>query len=78
MSELPAIVGAYEHPLRKAPDYTPLRFIGESAATAMADAGLTPADVDGLAFVGEPMGVNYISEYLNVRPRWFDCTAIGG
>lgn len=78
MSELPAIVGAYEHPLRKAPDYTPLRFIGESAAAALADAGLTPADVDGLAFVGEPMGVNYISEYLNLHPRWFDCTAIGG
>ena len=32
MSDLPAIVGAYEHPLRKAPDYSALRFIGESAA----------------------------------------------
>ena len=78
MPELPAIVGAWEHPLRKAPNYTPLRFMGESAHAALADAGLTPADVDGLAFVGEPMGVNYVSEYLNIRPRWFDSTAVGG
>lgn len=78
MSARPAIVGAFEHPLRKAPDYTPLRFIGECAAAALHDAGLKPSDVDGLATTGEPMALNYISEYLNVAPRWFDMTGIGG
>ena len=78
MSNLPAIVGVYEHPLRKAPDYTPLRFIGECAAGALKDAGLEPGDIDGLATAGETMAVNYIAEYLNLRPRWFDSTAIGG
>ena len=78
MSERPAIVGAHEHPLRNAPDYTPLRFIGECAAAALRDAGLKPSDVDGLATTGEPLAVNYIAEYLNIAPRWFDMTGIGG
>ena len=78
MSNLPAIVGVYEHPLRKAPGYTPLRFIGECARGALDDAGLKPSDIDGLATTGEPMAVNYISEYLNIKPRWFDMTGIGG
>lgn len=50
----------------------------ESSIAALDDAGLKPSDVDGLAYVGEPMGVNYVTEYLNIRPRWFDGTAIGG
>ncbi len=78
MSEGPAIVGVHEHPLRKAPDYTPLRFIGECAAAALKDAGLKPSDVDGLATTGEPMALNYIAEYLNIMPRWLDMTGIGG
>ncbi len=78
MSEGPAIVGVHEHPLRLAPDYTPLRFIGECAAAALVDAGLKPSDVDGLATTGEPMALNYIAEYLNVSPRWLDMTGIGG
>ena len=78
MAELPAIVGAWEHPTRKAPDHTPIRLLGESARGALDDAGLTPADIDGLCYVGEPMGANYVTEYLNIRPRWFDSTAVGG
>ncbi|MFO1188324.1 MAG: hypothetical protein U1E97_01720 [Alphaproteobacteria bacterium] len=78
MSERPAIVSAFEHPLRKGPDYSALRFIGESAAGALADAGLKPGDIDGLATAGETMAVNYIAEYLNLKPRWFDSTSIGG
>ena len=43
-----AVVGAYEHPTRWAPDKTELQIIGESARGALEDAGLTLADVDGL------------------------------
>jgi acetyl-CoA C-acetyltransferase len=78
LADLPAIVGAFEHPLRKAPNYTPLRFIGECAAGALADAGLRKGDIDGLATAGDTMAVNYISEYLDLKPRWFDSTSIGG
>lgn len=78
MANQPAIVGAYEHPLRHAPAYTPLRFIGECAAGALKDCGLSIKDIDGLATAGETMALNYIADYLNIKPRYFDSTAIGG
>jgi acetyl-CoA C-acetyltransferase len=73
-----AITGAYEHPLRKAPGYTPLQFIGESARAALADAGLMKDDIDGLAVSGDAMSPVYVAEYLGLKPRWFDSTSIGG
>ena len=43
--------------------------------TALADAGLTIADVDGVAYGGMPTG---LAEYLGVRPRLLDGTMVGG
>jgi acetyl-CoA acetyltransferase len=43
--------------------------------TALADAGLTIADVDGIAYGGMPTG---LAEYLGVRPRFLDGTMVGG
>ena len=41
------IAGAFEHPLRKAPDKSVAALHAECARGALADAGLTFADVDG-------------------------------
>ena len=61
-------------------DLTPLDLIGHAAAEALGEAGLTPADVDGLftasAYYGMP-GLN-AGEYLGIRPRYSDATNLGG
>jgi acetyl-CoA acetyltransferase len=44
-------------------------------AEALADAGLTIADVDGLCYAGMPAGM---AEYLGIRPRFLDGTMVGG
>ena len=45
---------------------------------ALADAGLSPSDVDGVATVGPHMASMQLAEYLGIRPRWTDSTSIGG
>ncbi len=42
---------------------------------ALADAGLTIADVDGVCYGGSPPG---IAEYLGIHPRFMDGTMTGG
>jgi acetyl-CoA acetyltransferase len=42
---------------------------------ALADAGLTLDEVDGLAHAGSPTG---LAEYLGIRPRYLDGTMVGG
>jgi acetyl-CoA acetyltransferase len=48
------------------------------ARAALDDAGLTFADVDGLAAVGNLMQASELAEHLGVRPRWVDNTMTGG
>ncbi|WP_409019376.1 thiolase domain-containing protein [Brevundimonas vesicularis] len=74
------IVGAYEHPLRKAPDKTIPQLHAEVAAGALADAGLTLADVDGYFTGTDAPGLGSVSmaEYLGLRPRYIDTTSTGG
>jgi len=76
-----AVVGAYEHPTRWAPDKTELQIIGESARGALEDAGLSLADVDGLFSASMSlggMGIVSVAEYLNLKPRYIDGSNIGG
>jgi len=74
-----AIVGAYEHPRRWAPDKTAYQIAAESARAALEDAGLTFKDVDGYATSGVgPIGVLSMCHHLNLKPDWIDSTAIGG
>lgn len=74
-----AIVGAYEHPTRWAPDKTAYQIAAESARGALEEAGLTFADVDGYACSGVgPIGVLSMCHHLNLNPDWLDSTAIGG
>ena len=73
------IAGVFEHPTRWAPDKTAYRIHAESARGALEDAGLSIADVDGLATSGVgPIGVMSVAEHLNLNPRYLDSTSIGG
>src|SRR3546814_1782508 len=74
------IVGAYELPYRKAPDKSVGQMHGEAALGALADAGLTLADVDGYFCAGDATGLGPVSmaDYLNLRLRHLDRTEIGG
>jgi acetyl-CoA C-acetyltransferase len=73
------IAGVYEHPTRWAPEKTAYQIHAESARGALADAGLTIRDVDGFATSGVgPLGVMTVAEHLDLSPRYFDSTSIGG
>jgi acetyl-CoA C-acetyltransferase len=74
------IVGAYEHPLRKAPDRSLAQLHAEVALGALADAGLNKDDVDGYFCGGDVPGTGPFSmlDYLNLKVRHADSTNIGG
>ncbi|WP_407175672.1 thiolase domain-containing protein [Bradyrhizobium sp. STM 3562] len=74
------IVGAYEHPTRKAPDKSVVQLHAECAAGALADAGLTKDDVDGYFSAGDERGFRAppIVDFLNLKVRHCDFTDIGG
>ena len=74
------IVGAYEHPTRKAPDKSVAQLHAEVARGALEDAGLTKDDIDGYFCSGDApgMGPTSMIDYMNLRPRHVDSTDIGG
>jgi acetyl-CoA acetyltransferase len=63
----------------KADGLSPYALTAESSRMALSEAGLSPQDVDGFASTGlgtlQPVDV---AEYLGLRPRWVDSTAVGG
>ena len=75
-----SIVGAFEHPLREIPDSTLAEIHADVALGALADAGLTLADVDAYFCDGEAPGLGPLSmaEYLGLRCRYADSTEFGG
>jgi hypothetical protein len=48
----------------------------DAALNENADAGLNPADIDGIATAGET--VVTVAHYLDLTPKWVDGTAVGG
>src|SRR5436190_14195159 len=74
------IVGAFEHPTRKAPDKSVAMLHAECASGALADAGLSKDDVDGYFCAGDApgMGPLAMADYLNLRLRHVDSTDTGG
>jgi acetyl-CoA C-acetyltransferase len=74
------IMGAYEHPTRKAPDKSVPQIHAESAMGALKDAGLTKDDVDGYFCAGDApgMGPLAMADYMNLRLRHLDSTELGG
>jgi acetyl-CoA acetyltransferase len=74
-----AVVGAALSDCGRVDDLTPFALHHQAAARALADAGLTHADVDGFGSTG--LGVLQpveLAEYLGLRPTWVDSTAVGG
>jgi len=74
------IVGAYEHPLRKAPDKSVSQLHAECAKGALEDAGLTKNDIDGYFCAGDAAGSNVwsMANYMNLKLRHVDSTDMGG
>jgi len=74
------IAGAWEHPLRKAPDMTVPQLHAECARGALADAGLSLSDVDGYFCAGDAPGLGALSmaDYLGLKLRHTDTTDTGG
>jgi acetyl-CoA C-acetyltransferase len=74
------IVGAYEHPLRKAPDKSVAQLHAEVAKGAIEDAGLKKDDIDGYFCAGDAPGQNAFSmaNYMNLKLRHIDTTDSGG
>ncbi|HEY5014243.1 MAG TPA: acetyl-CoA acetyltransferase [Acidimicrobiia bacterium] len=74
-----AIVGAALSDIGRVDTKTPFELHYQAASRAIADAGLTKADIDGFGSSG--MGVLApveVAEYLGLRPTWADGTGVGG
>lgn len=72
-----AIVGASETTkLGVVPDLSQIQLHADAALNAMADAGLKPKDIDGVATAVETP--QQIAHYLGITPSWVDGTSVGG
>ncbi len=72
-----AVVGAAESTeLGKLPHISNIQLHADAALNAMADCGLKPEDIDGIATAREnPIE---IAHYLGIKPRYVDGTSVGG
>ncbi len=72
-----AIVGAAESTeMGVIPGMSVIQIHADAALNTLADAGLTPKDIDGVATAGEsPVA---IAHYLGITPTWVDGTSVGG
>jgi acetyl-CoA acetyltransferase len=72
------IAGAAEtDEIGKLPGHSTLALHVEAARNAVADAGLTMKDIDGIATVSAP-GPVQVAHALGIYPDWIDGTGIGG
>ncbi len=73
------IVGAATSDYPSLPEMSEHAVHGQAADRALADAGLTMADVDGFASTGFfPMYATGVAEYLGLHPTYYDETNAGG
>jgi len=73
------IAGVAETPLGKVPNHTETSMVAVAAIEALAEAGMTLRDVDGLFvnYMGEEGSVR-VGEYLGIQPRYADSSDLGG
>lgn len=73
------IAGVAESPLGKVMDQSELSMVALAAREALAEAGMTLKDVDGLFvnYMGEEGSVQ-VGEYLGIQPRYADSSDLGG
>jgi len=74
------IVGAYEHPTRKADELSVVRLHADVAKGALDDAGLRKDDIDAYFCAGDApgLGTTTMAEYLGLQLRHVDSTECGG
>lgn len=74
-----AIVGAALSDCGRVDTKSPFELHYQAASRAIADAGLTKADIDGFASNGMgTLAPVEVAEYLGVFPTWVDGTGVGG
>ena len=75
-----AITGVATFGCGEAPGFTDIELLARAARAAVADAGLTMRDIDGIctASGSATMWPMPVAEYLGIRPRFLDSTMIGG
>jgi acetyl-CoA acetyltransferase len=72
-----AVVGAAETTrMGKIPDMSVIGLHADAALNALADAGLKPSDIDGVATAGE--SPTALAHYLGITPTYADGTSVGG
>ena len=73
------VSGVAESALGEVTDQNELAMVADASLTALAEAGLTLADVDGMFvnYLGEAGSVQ-LAEYLGIEPRYSDSTDLGG
>ncbi|MCB1743315.1 MAG: thiolase [Gammaproteobacteria bacterium] len=72
-----AIVGAAETTrMGKVPDMGQLQLHADAALNAIADAGLSIDQIDGVATAGH--NAVEVAHYLGITPTWLDGTSVGG
>src|SRR6185369_8440524 len=74
-----AVVGAAESAEIGTVALSSLGLATDAARRALADCGLTPADVDGVASSGlNPYLPTMVAHALAIEARWVDATMVGG
>ena len=75
-----AVVGVGVAGIGEAHGFTAMEILAQAAAAAVADAGLTMADIDGVCTASSTatMWSMNVVEYLGIRPRFVDATMLGG
>lgn len=75
-----AIVGAATFGIGRAPGFEASDLAAKASVAALAQAGLAPADVDGLFFCHptDTMGGLSFAQYLGIQPKFVDNNRLGG
>src|SRR3954469_15253325 len=74
-----AIVGAALSDIGRVDTKSAFELHYQAASRAVADAGLTKADIDGMASCGTGLLAPIeVAEYIGLRPDWVDGTSVGG
>ena len=74
-----AIAGVALSEIGRVDNMNPYELIAQASRRAIADAGLTKTDIDGVGSTG--LGVLApveVCEFLGISPKWMDSTAVGG
>ncbi|HLK23958.1 MAG TPA: thiolase domain-containing protein [Caulobacteraceae bacterium] len=72
-----AVVGAAETTeMGRIPDVSTIQLHADAALNTLKDAGLKPADIDGVACAG--LSPTELAYYMGITPTWADGTSVGG